>query len=268
MNNSYSVFVSSSDSYSDIWDVFFHMFHKFWPEYEGKIYLQTEEKEYTYEGLNIICTKVGRRKAFGATFRAGLDKVSEKNVLLMMIDYMFMGQVKNDLLQSFYDHFCKEQLDCLVLSALPLTCYHDSENSNLLVAEPPAGRAMFGFQMAFWQKDVLFNIVLPHENPWMAEWYGSSRAEKMKLRIEYLKDDILKPIPYDGRGCLHQGKWLDNAVQLLRELDYSFDFMHRGFYDDNKGYNSWKYRFKIKWVIWSTGFKGSYLDLLKRKPIH
>jgi hypothetical protein len=263
-----SIFVSSSDSYSDIWDVFFDMFNRFWPEYKGKIYLQTEVKEYAHEGLNIICTKVGKHKAFGETFRAGLNKVSENNVLLMMIDYMFVGKVKNNSLQLLYDHFCKEQLDCLVLSALPLPCHHDSAHSNLYVAEPPAGRSMFGFQMAFWHKRVLFDIVLPHENPWMAEWYGSSRAEKMQLRMEYLKDNTFKPIPYDGRGCLHQGKWLDNAVQLLKQMDYAIDYSQRGFYDDHKGYNSWKYRLKIKWIIWRTGLKGSYWDLLKCKPIH
>ena len=71
--SSFSIFVSSSDNYSDIWDVFFDMFKKMWPEYNGQIYLQTQEKEYQHEGLNIICTKVGKLKGFGETLRAGLD---------------------------------------------------------------------------------------------------------------------------------------------------------------------------------------------------
>lgn len=43
--SSFSIFVSSSDNYSDIWDVFFDMFKKMWPEYNGQIYLQTQEKD-------------------------------------------------------------------------------------------------------------------------------------------------------------------------------------------------------------------------------
>ena len=39
-----AVFVSSSDNYSDIWDLFFDLFYKYWPEYKGKIYLQTQKK--------------------------------------------------------------------------------------------------------------------------------------------------------------------------------------------------------------------------------
>ena len=80
--NDFSIFVSSSDNYSDIWDLFFDMFQKFWPEFQGKIYLQTETKDYRHDGLNIVCTKVGKHRFFGETLRAGLAKVKEDNILL------------------------------------------------------------------------------------------------------------------------------------------------------------------------------------------
>mgnify|MGYP007101838325 CR=1 FL=1 len=266
--NTFSVFVSSSDSYSDLWDVFFDMFQRFWPEYKGKIYLQTEEKEYQHEGLNIICTKVGKRKCFGETFRAGLDSIEENNILLFMIDYLIMGKVDAEKIDEFYEHFICQQLDSLCLYPQCFPHYHSSSHHELLVAEAPAGKIMFGYQIAFWKKNVLYEMALPHENPWMSEWYGSMRAEKMGIILEFIRQKSAMPIPYDVRGCLHQGKWLENAVHFLKAQDYDIDFNKRGFYNDDQGYRSLKYRFHIKWVIWNTGLKGSYIDLLKRKPIH
>ena len=65
------IFVSSADSYHDIWPVFFDLFMMHWPEYDGIIFLNTEEKVYRHEGLNIHCTQVGKLGSFGKFFEQG-----------------------------------------------------------------------------------------------------------------------------------------------------------------------------------------------------
>lgn len=87
----FSIFVSSSDKYSDLWPVFFKLFKRMWPEYDGVIYLQTENKNYSYPNLNIKCTNIGKQKSFGTALLSGLNKVKEKNILFFMIDYILMG---------------------------------------------------------------------------------------------------------------------------------------------------------------------------------
>ena len=267
----YAIFVSSSDSYADLWPIFFGLFKKYWPENNGKIYLQTQEKHFEYPGLKIECTNVGMLNGFGATLLAGLNKVAEEIILFFMIDYIFMGHVNDSKVNEYYKHFCEEKLDTFVLFPQPFQNVGPSNRSDCQVAIPPCSRRMFGYQTAFWKKQVLMDLILPHENPWMSEWYGSSRAEKMRIREESLKSEFLKselPIPYDARGCLHQGKWLDNAVEFLKKECFDVDFSKRGLYDDAKGYKSFSSKLKIKYSIWSAGLKGSWWDLVKRKPIH
>jgi hypothetical protein len=269
MNENYTIFVSSSDNYSDIWPLFFDFFHKYWPEYNGVIYLNTQEEEYKHKGLNIICTKVGRKKHFGETFRSGLQMIDDENVLLIMIDYLFMGKVNHDEISYYYNSFNKNKLDSLCLFPQNFPS-HKPISSNILLAYQPFPKSvLFGYQIAFWKKNILFEMALPCESPWMSEWYGSQRAERMRIKLGYINNKKCMPIPYDARGCLHQGRWLDNAVKFLCENNYrKIDFNERGFYNDHKIYESLSYRIKIKWIIYVTGLKGSYLDLLKRKPIH
>lgn len=266
--NDFSIFVSSSDNYSDIWDLFFDMFQKFWPEFQGKIYLQTETKDYRHDGLNIECTKVGKHRFFGETLRAGLAKVKEDNILLFMIDYMIMGKVDDDKIKDYFRFFLAHDCDSLCLYPQQYVTNQPTEHADLIRAVPPCGKVMFGYQVAFWKKNVLEDMgALPHENPWMSEWYGCDRAEKMKLHIVCTRKGI-KPIPYDARGCLHQGKWLTNAIEVLEKINYPMDFSKRGIYDDSKGYRSMSYRLRIKWTILMTGLRGSFWDLIKRKRIH
>lgn len=259
----FSIFVSSSDSYSDLWPVFFDLFKKYWPEYKGEIVLNTETLNYTHSDLNIRCTKVGKLGSFGKVFRAGLDSVASDKVLLIMIDYIFMGKVNHQKVEEYYQYFCDNNLDSLCLEYQGYPNVTETNHSDLVNVIPPAPNVMFSYQIAFWTKVMLREMALPHENPWMSEWYGSQRAEIMRIKLACPKRGMQYPIPYDLKGCLHQGKWLDNAVEFLNLIDYPINFDKRGYYVD--GYNSFTFRVKLKLKIWATGLKGSYLDLFLRK---
>lgn len=267
MINKYpSIFLSSADSYSDLWPLFFDMFKKYWPEYSGVIYLNTEEKTFSTEGLNIICTKVGKNKSFGISFRKGLEMVKSDNVMLIMIDYIFMGKVNDKKITEYYDYYVSKNLDSLCLVHQGYPNIEKSEHSELHMVYPPAPRIMFSYQIAFWKKAMLKEMALPHENPWTSEWYGTLRAEKMKIKLSSIANTELNPIPYDLAGCLHKGKWLDNAIEHLNKINYRIDFAKRGFFTEQPP--TIKNRFKIKWMLVKDGLKGSYWDLWKRKALN
>ena len=259
MSQTFSVFVSSSDSYSDIWDVFFDMYQKFWPEYKGKIYLNTEEKNYCHRGLNIICTKVGKHKAFGETFRAGLDVVKEDNVLVIMIDYMFMGAVNHAKLNELFIYFYQNNLDSLCLKHQGLPSVVCDDNPEISRFKPSCH--VFSYQIAFWKKAILKEMALPHENPWTSEWYGNKRALQAKLDIRTINEKACRVFTYNAAGCLHQGKWLPDAVSFLQSLSYSMDFTKRGFYQN--GYQTLRSRYNIKKNMILHGLKGSYWYSIK-----
>lgn len=260
------IFISSADSYSDLWPVFFNMFKKYWPEYAGLIYLNTEEKTFSTDGLKIICTQVGKNKSFGITFRKGLDQVKAENVMLMMIDYVYTGKVNNQKILEYFDYFVEKKLDslCLVNQQFPNT--KDTDHKELQMVNPPAPRIMFSYQIAFWKKSMLSQMALPHEDPWTSEWYGTLRAEKMHIKLAFISDEKYNPIPYDPAGCLHRGKWLKEAIEHFKSINYNVNFDKRGYYQELP--NTIKSRIVVKWKIVKHGLLGSYCDLLRRKKIY
>lgn len=264
--NKFSIFVSSADSYSDIWPVFFDLFKKYWPEYKGEIYLNTEGKIYSHPGLNIICTQVGIQKTFGITLRKGLGKIPTDNVLLVMIDYIFMGKVSSAKIDEYFNFFIKKDLDTLCLTKQGYPNIKQTDDLELVMVNAPAPFVMFSYQIAFWKKSMLYHMALPHENPWTSEWFGTKRAEKMKIKMAAISDEKYNPIPYNLAGCLHKGKWLDDAIEHLNIINYNVDFNIRGNFQEPE--RTLKNRIKIKWMFVKDGLKGSYYDLWFRKPLH
>lgn len=224
--NTCPIFVSSSDAYADLWPLFFDLFKKYWPEYEGVIYLNTETKEFKYEGLNIICTQVGKN-TFGNTFRSGLAKVDAPYLMLIMIDYIFMGKINHELLTNYFEYFKQQKIDSLCLVPSQFFNIEKLAYKDLYQVIPPS-KDMFSYQIAFWKKSILFEMALPHETPWLSEWYGTVRANKMKLKLAFTATE--RPIPYLMEGALHKGKWVSPMITFLNEIGYKIDFSKRGLF--------------------------------------
>lgn len=263
--NDCPIFIMSADKYSDIWPLFFDLFKMHWPEYKGIIFLQTENKTYKTDGLNILCTQLGKQKQFGKTFRKGIDKIESDHLLLITIDSIFMDKVSHSKLEEYYSFFIEYDLDsfCLIHQRYPHMV--TTKNAQIFMVQPPAPHLMFSYQIAFWKKKILKEMALPHENPWTSEWYGTMRAEKMKIKLATISEKKFNPIQYHPAGCLHKGQWLPEAIDYLKSIDYKFDFEHRGLYKDPE--QTLKHRFKVKWILVKDGIRGSYWDLYKRKPI-
>lgn len=224
--NECTVFVSSSDAYSDIWPAFFTLFKKAWPQYRGTIYLNTEEKSFVFSGLNIVCTQVGRQRYFGETLQKGLRWVSDGRILFLMIDYFFEKQIDLDLLQHCYDEFGRHSPIAFYLR--PYHFANVEQRDVYQVVLPPGNLAWFSFQAAFWDCNWLCRLVGMWESPWNAEFYGC-------LRVMILKPLVFisgkAPIPYDPAGCLHGGgKWLKSALDKIDLSDVPIDFASRPFY--------------------------------------
>ncbi len=244
--NKCTVFVSSADSYSDIWPAFFALFKREWPEFHGTIYLNTEETTFACAGLDIICTQVGKQHGFGETLRAGLGHVRDcDTILFLMIDYFFEGKVNVQQLDQLYALFVEKGADVLYL--MPDSLIEEAKHIRVSDSALPVCQCKFprfSFQAAFWKKSALCRLLAKWEDPWHSEFYGQLRMRFMHPfpKILMCLDEPL-PIPYDPAGALHGGgKWYMPVLDRIDQTDLDLDLSRREKYRYNPHEN-----FKIVW---------------------
>ena len=85
MNNTLSILVLSCDNYSDLWDDFFNLRDKFWPDCEYRWYVVTETKDYKRNNVEVI--KCGKELNWAGRFRKAVQSLDSPLVGVFLEDY-------------------------------------------------------------------------------------------------------------------------------------------------------------------------------------
>ena len=233
----YAILVNTTDSFKDCWYPFFTLFRKFWPDYIGKIYLNTETEVFTFSGLEIISVKNGQ-KSWSASLEVALEGIEDEIVLYLQEDYFLKDFVKTQLLNDYVVLIKNNQINCLHLTD---QCgsgpFHASSIGGLVKMDQKA-KYRVNCQAALWKKEVLKSYLYKGESGWDFEAFGT-------LRSHYIKDDFyavdpnlvkinqFEIIPYVFTGIV-RGKWWPEVKALFAKNGIDMDFSKRGFYEKPK----------------------------------
>ena len=125
IKDKYSILINTCDNFEDCWIPFFKLFTIYWPDYEGKIYLNTEYKDFSYPGLDIVCTKVCKvngvpretRVTWSQCLKWALEAIDTDFVLYMQEDYFLKDKVKNDIVEKYVNMMhTNAAMDCIHLT--------------------------------------------------------------------------------------------------------------------------------------------------------
>jgi len=232
----FSILVNTTDSFEDCWHPLFKLFKQYWPEYNGKIYLNTETKEYHYSGLNIISIQNGLTgKPWSQCLKHALEFIDEEHILYMQEDYFLHSSVNNLLVKEFLDKFKTNNLDCLHLTD---QCTSGPFNKNTCIENvweiEKRANYRLSTQAAFWRKDSLIKLIRNWESAWQFEHYGKKRSNYLLNKVmcvnqNKFKKDKNEVLPYVFTGII-KGKWNKEVVELFNNSNIQIDFEKRGFY--------------------------------------
>jgi hypothetical protein len=272
MHHSYALLVNTTDSFSDCWEPFFKLFSIYWTEYEGKIYLNTEYKNYSYKNLNIIPVKgcsvklCEHKITWSECLKRALESIDNDIVLYMQEDYFLKDTVKNEIVEK-YVRLMKEHEDihCIHLTDQAVIADKKSKDYNGLYTVALKQRYRISCQAALWRKDVLLSYLRPYENAWQFEEFGSRRGAALKHNFyvvdkNWVKLNKFEIIPYIFTGIV-QGRWNEEVVSLFAEHGIEIDFTKRGFLKDAV-HRSFKQKLQNKMVRIHVLYK-YYLDIIK-----
>lgn len=256
----YSILINTCDKFEDCWDPFFKLWSLYWKDCTGKIYLNTEYKDYSYPGLDITVIKgcekhhipKNKRATWSQCLKWALEEIDTDIILYMQEDYFLEDHVKNDCIRYFINLLQENpEIPSIQLTRYGIPAIQPTSYPNLYSSDPNFF-SYLSCQASLWRKDVLFSLIRDHETAWNFEWWGSKRAKYVGYNFLTINPQWLKEkkeiIPYICTGVIG-GKWYRPVVDLFKKHGIIIDYNQRGFYERNRKL-TWKERIHIKLSIW------------------
>ena len=239
MANNFTLFVNSSDSFSDCWSPYFTLLCKYWPRFEGPILLNTELSTFEFPGISIASTRVqcgnSMRLSWSECLLAGLGQVETPLVLYMQEDYFLEAPV----MHAAVEQAAKYMLDHPEVAHIGLTKYgscgpfSDATVSWMKIIGSAANYRI-STQAGLWRVESLLSYVVPSESGWMFEIFGTIRSwyrNDLFFVFSDVSNPVNSPIAYPHTGII-KGRWNSEVFQLFLNNSITVDFTVRGVYRD------------------------------------
>lgn len=235
--NKCAFLMSSCDSYSDTWDMFYQLVGRYWADCSLPMYLNTETIRYTPPGsmrLTVCNTELGI--PWGERMIRVLDMIPERYVLLVLDDFFLQAPVNGRAINSLVE-LMEEDASIGSFQLKASRWIQEGTSSIPLTDEIHFSPLTDGWYTHFvptiWRKETLRKWLRSHESIWGFELYGSHRASRWHYKERVFVVD--SPVIYDyvwveGCSAIVNGKWIDSPVidAFIRENSIEIDLEKRG----------------------------------------
>lgn len=234
------VLINSCDAYSDVWEPFFRILERTWPEIANyRIVLNTEEKQYKdsyfdVEVMNILSGK-SPNIPWGERLLDVLGRLEEEYIIFLLEDFFFEEKVDHALVEKYLSYIKNNP----EIATLSLTSLMDSKEMELAQQSSPYEEFVERGQKAnyklnagpgIWRRAALVEFTRVTDNPWEWEFFGSMRTWFAKSKFYGLKPEAEPVFIYDIEhgGAVHRGKWVGYKLdELIEKYQLKIDFSKR-----------------------------------------
>lgn len=218
-----SLLVSTCDSYSDLWKPFFTLLNKYWPTIDCPIYLITESKKVSFNGLNVHCPLDfhQKRNTWSERLLEVLEIIDTEYLILILDDFWLKEPVNVTLIERFVEYI-SEDLDIgfICLRKQPLNDSDvPSDKYSELIRYGKRNPYRINAQIGLWRKSYLHKILRKHETAWEFEWYGSKRSRIYRNKLYFIKPDSDSIFNYDSGGVVFRGKFIRSYIDYFKDLN-------------------------------------------------
>lgn len=238
MDQRFTLLVNSSDGFTDCWGPFFQLLERYWPECQAAILLNTEKKDYHHPTLPVTATQVqqgiDRRLTWSECLIRALDQVKTPLVLYFQEDYFIRRAVLDGKVQAAVDYMLAHaEVKHVALTGIgsqpPFERYDADARFQKIRRR---ARYRVSTQAALWRVETLKSLLVPEENGWMFEIYGTWRSRKrdeLFLCMDFSEASGGPAIQYLHTGIV-KGQWLPEIQADFEANGIQVDYARRGFY--------------------------------------
>ena len=264
VSSKYTLLICSNDAYEDAWDPLFILLKRYWLGLENiPIILNTQTKEYKFDGLNIISPQLYKKHfnskmlPWSKILRDTLIKVVKTKLVLIYLDDFFLRSPVNvDRLNKCLE-FMEEHPNAanITLATCPQP-YSPTEEYPWLVKRSKSAPYLFCLQAGLWRRDRLLHFLRDHESPWYFERWGSLRGRRYLDDFYALTLISEKQAIFDYDASIQgikQGQWQPETSDLFFKEGIDIDLSKMGIItlnnDKRKIQRNW---LKTAWAIFQS----------------
>jgi len=212
MLDNLSILVPSCDKYEEVWDPFFKLLFKYWPNLEQNIYLISNHK--IYPDKRVIPIMIGDEKSWSDNVLHALEKIPDDYVMIIMDDYFFVSPVAEAKIIELFEIVQTEKAGYLQL--------REASKEQTVVAHPNLKDLGYftknseyrnALQVAIWNKKTLKELLVSGESPWEFEMQGSIRSSSIDKPFMC----VLSNCPVSYFGAVEKGYWSPTAIEFLNK---------------------------------------------------
>lgn len=108
-----SLLVLSCDKYSDLWDDFFNLKDRFWPDCEFKWYIVTETNDFNRPDVDVI--KCGKDLNWAGRVRYAVNLLDTQYIGIFLDDYFIKSTINNTRIKEYLDIMISDKVSFLNL---------------------------------------------------------------------------------------------------------------------------------------------------------
>jgi len=211
-----SFVVMSCDKYRDLWDPFFGCLERYWPDCPLKVFLVTNEAEYSRDGVSVI--HFGPDRDHGNNLITAVGQVPTPWLILWVEDGVFTGPIDTKRLTSIVNEAVARGAGYLKLTPDAPLSFDDSNGER--IGEIPRGvRYRSAIGAALYRKNTLLKLLVPGSSAW--EMDKSDRSDDlpepfMALTVREAKRPLLPAI-----NAVIKGKWYLPVFGFFRREGYA-----------------------------------------------
>jgi glycosyltransferase involved in cell wall biosynthesis len=270
-----SVLMMTCDKYSDIWQPFYQLYTKYFPN-PYDLYVGTETLDCDFG------TTIKTQGQWTNRLKETLKQIDTKYVLFLLDDFFIRNKVNYVQIDTIKDYF----KDNIATFNFELTNCIRTEEKSIGTFKKKSNKQIYLFscQPGLWDREKLIEILDDDKSPWQMETTELDSKYEFYANVGELIIDIGYYNHKKSWGVV-QGKWATEMIKLNNKEKLGIDFSQRGFYDLELSiitpfYKTYDYTMKlyevlkpqlnnnVEWIIVDDGTNEKKLDKLACDNIH
>lgn len=215
-----AILVPSWDGYADIWEPFFFLLRRNWPDCPYPLYLGLNEAEGDHAKVSLV--RSGNDTGFCKALRIYLHQVPHDWVIVWIDDLLLNRKVESSLVGNVVRYAQEKNCAHVRLNSMPdslvsmASAYFPSPQLPGMGHIPKDAPYRAGLTVGLWRKSVLLGLLRDEESAWDFERNAGRRSAGSDMRFLCHTAQGASPPLISVTNSIRKGLWTRPGVALLK----------------------------------------------------